>query len=97
MEHTEHLPGLIGQLTAQEIIAVNQAWAGHSGSPFKQADSYVQLTDFNMEMKGAIIPHNSQVQSWANGVVWSQHFEHVHVKEVGLASQPTGIGQGKRN
>eukprot|EP00435_Cladocopium_sp_Y103_P012518 s197_g3.t1 len=48
----------------KEIIAVNQAWAGHSGSPFKQADSYVQLTDFNMEMKGAIIPHNSQVPSW---------------------------------
>ena len=55
-------------LTAQEIIVVNQAWAGHSGSPFKQADSYVQLTDFNMEMKGAIIPHNSQVQPWVNGV-----------------------------
>mmetsp|Transcript_78475 Transcript_78475/g.123763 ORF Transcript_78475/g.123763 Transcript_78475/m.123763 type:complete len:435 (-) Transcript_78475:248-1552(-) len=48
----------------KEIIAVNQAWAGHSGSPFKQADSYVQLTDFNMEMKGTIIPHNSQVPSW---------------------------------
>lgn len=45
----------------QEIIAVNQAWAGHSGSPFKQAESYVQLDDFNMQIKGVVLPHQSQV------------------------------------
>ena len=44
----------------QEIIAVNQAWAGHSGSPFKQAKSYVELDDFNMQLKGVVIPHESQ-------------------------------------
>jgi len=27
----------------KEVIAVNQAWAGHSGSPFKQAEEFVDL------------------------------------------------------
>ena len=40
---------------------MNQAWAGHSGSPFKQAESYVQLGDFNMQIKGVVLPHQSQV------------------------------------
>lgn len=48
----------------KEIIAVNQAWAGHSGSPFKQSDALVQLSDFNMQLHGQVIPHTSQVPSW---------------------------------
>ena len=50
----------------QEIIAVNQAWAGHSGSPFKQAKSYVELDDFNMQLKGVVIPHESQAGQLGN-------------------------------
>lgn len=48
---------------------MNQAWAGHSGSPFKQAESYVQLGDFNMQIKGVVLPHQSQVGlgSWGEG------------------------------
>ena len=39
----------------REAIAVNQAWAGHSGSPFKSSDKSVQLdaTDWAALEKGA--------------------------------------------
>eukprot|EP00931_Biecheleriopsis_adriatica_P102882 TRINITY_DN77790_c0_g1_i1.p1 TRINITY_DN77790_c0_g1~~TRINITY_DN77790_c0_g1_i1.p1 ORF type:complete len:457 (+),score=78.45 TRINITY_DN77790_c0_g1_i1:29-1372(+) len=48
----------------KEIIAVNQAWAGHSGSPFKQAEVEVHLDDYNALLKGVVTPHTSPVPSW---------------------------------
>ena len=54
---------------------MNQAWAGHSGSPFKQSAISVELADFKMELQGQIVPHNSRVPSWQFfykpvGVLW---------------------------
>ena len=43
---------------------MNQAWAGHSGSPFKQSVISVELADFNMRLQGQIVPHNGRVPSW---------------------------------
>lgn len=48
----------------KEAIAVNQAWAGHSGSPFKQASKTVALADFNMVLGGVVTPHSGAVASW---------------------------------
>lgn len=35
------------QISNREAIAVNQAWAGHSGSPFKQSEERIILSDLN--------------------------------------------------
>lgn len=48
----------------KEIIAVNQAYVGHSGSPFKQATSHVELEDFNMLLQGIVVPHWGRVPKW---------------------------------
>lgn len=48
----------------KEAIAINQAWAGHSGSPFKQAETHVHLEDYNHELRGVVTPHTAEVPSW---------------------------------
>jgi len=48
----------------KEIIAVNQAYVGHSGSPFKQATSHVELENFNMLLQGIVVPHWGRVPQW---------------------------------
>lgn len=45
-------------LRCEEVIAVNQAWAGHSGSPFKQSEHSVELT----QLRGR--ERHSDVPSW---------------------------------
>ncbi|CAJ1420721.1 unnamed protein product [Effrenium voratum] len=51
-------------ISNKEILAVNQAWAGHSGSPFKQANRTVQLPDYFMRIQGVVVPYKEQVHSW---------------------------------
>lgn len=48
----------------KEIIAVNQAWAGHSGSPFKNATEFVQLEDYNSLLQGTVTAHEGATPSW---------------------------------
>jgi len=48
----------------KEAIAVNQAWAGHSGSPFKKASSNVQLDGYFYVLSGEKIPYADDVPSW---------------------------------
>merc|ERR1740130_162505 len=48
----------------KEIIAVNQAWAGHSGSPFKNATEVVQLEDYNSLLQGTVMAHEGATPSW---------------------------------
>jgi len=48
----------------REAIAVNQAWAGHSGSPFKEAEAEVVLEDYNHVVHGQVTPHVAKVPSW---------------------------------
>lgn len=47
-----------------EAIAVNQAWADHSGSPFKQASVPVAFDDFHHVVAGVLTPHNTTIPSW---------------------------------
>lgn len=51
-------------ISNKEAIAVNQAWDGHSGSPFKQADREVHLKDFKHVVEGVAVPHAGAVPSW---------------------------------
>jgi len=51
-------------ISNKEAIAVNQAWNGHSGSPFKQSNTTVVLDDYNMVYKGKVKPHTANVPSW---------------------------------
>eukprot|EP00929_Paragymnodinium_shiwhaense_P084188 TRINITY_DN44_c0_g1_i4.p1 TRINITY_DN44_c0_g1~~TRINITY_DN44_c0_g1_i4.p1 ORF type:complete len:448 (-),score=88.85 TRINITY_DN44_c0_g1_i4:253-1542(-) len=46
-----------------EIIAVNQAWAGHSGSPFKASSRIVKLKDYNQILWFKVVPHTIPVPS----------------------------------
>jgi len=39
-------------ISNKEILAVNQAWAGHSGSPFKSSSATVDLHDYHDIVKG---------------------------------------------
>mmetsp|Transcript_11280 Transcript_11280/g.23693 ORF Transcript_11280/g.23693 Transcript_11280/m.23693 type:complete len:434 (+) Transcript_11280:62-1363(+) len=48
----------------KEVIAVNQAWAGHSGSPFKQSGSVVELDDYHHVINGVLTDHTADVPSW---------------------------------
>jgi len=49
----------------REAIAVNQAWAGHSGSPFKESDARVRLADFTHLLNGVVTVHgDGTVASW---------------------------------
>jgi len=48
----------------KEAIAINQAWAGHSGSPFQQAEGTVELEDYNSVVNDIVTPHTVQVPSW---------------------------------
>jgi len=48
----------------KEVIAVNQAWAGHSGSPFKQSEAVVELDDYNFLLQGVVKAHTAPVPSW---------------------------------
>jgi len=48
----------------KEIIAVNQAWAGYSGSPFKQSEALVELDDYTSLLRGVVTPHEAPVPSW---------------------------------
>lgn len=48
----------------KEAIAVNQAWAGHSGSPFKSSNTNVKLDDFNSVVMGEVRAHEGSVPSW---------------------------------
>jgi alpha-galactosidase len=41
------MDGIWDVIANKEVIAVNQAWAGHSGSPFKSASQQVKLSDVN--------------------------------------------------
>lgn len=47
----------------KEAIAVNQAWAGHSGSPFKQADNNVTLEDSDY-VNSTLTRFNVTAPSW---------------------------------
>mmetsp|Transcript_87173 Transcript_87173/g.154365 ORF Transcript_87173/g.154365 Transcript_87173/m.154365 type:complete len:431 (-) Transcript_87173:40-1332(-) len=46
-----------------EVIAVNQAWGGQSGSPFKQSEDLVELDDYNNLLRGVVTPHTAPVPS----------------------------------
>jgi len=48
----------------KEVIAINQAWAGHSGSPFKQSQSAVKLDDYHHVVQGVLKQHTAPVPSW---------------------------------
>mmetsp|Transcript_2696 Transcript_2696/g.4600 ORF Transcript_2696/g.4600 Transcript_2696/m.4600 type:complete len:432 (-) Transcript_2696:53-1348(-) len=50
----------------KEILAVNQAWAGHSGSPFKSSSSHVKLDDYHYYTMnhGIPIPHWGSPPTW---------------------------------
>lgn len=48
----------------KEAIAVNQAWAGHSGSPFKQSEAHVLLKDYHHVVNGVRTAHTAPVLSW---------------------------------
>lgn len=48
----------------KEAIAINQAWAGHSGSPFKQAPGSIEIDDFNHVVQGMVMPHWGTMSSW---------------------------------
>jgi len=51
-------------ISNKEVIAINQAWAGHSGSPFKQSQSAVKLDDYHHVIKGVLKQHTAPVPSW---------------------------------
>jgi alpha-galactosidase len=51
-------------ISNKEVIAVNQEWAGHSGSPFKKADTNVTLDNYYYRLDGMLKPHIHEVPSW---------------------------------
>jgi len=62
LSHDVNDPNITDQIwdviTNKEAIAVNQAWAGHSGSPFKQSDEIIILDEINY----AALPRHSKVE-----------------------------------
>jgi len=53
-------------ISNKEAIAVNQAWAGHSGSPFKEASEQVLVTGWTSQnRKGLLeVQEDFTVPSW---------------------------------
>lgn len=47
-----------------EAIAVNQAWAGHSGSPFKEAEELVELRKYQVDDYGTVTNFTMIVPAW---------------------------------
>jgi len=52
-------------ISNKELIAVNQAWAGHSGSPFKQSEITVELEGMSSFVNGVWTKHDKgSIPSW---------------------------------
>jgi len=50
-------------ISNKEIIGVNQAWAGHSGSPFKNSTKTVVLEDYRHVINNVVHDHEGAVPS----------------------------------
>mmetsp|Transcript_48854 Transcript_48854/g.129481 ORF Transcript_48854/g.129481 Transcript_48854/m.129481 type:complete len:434 (-) Transcript_48854:71-1372(-) len=63
--NNDTLTDLIWPIIAnKEAIAVNQAWAGNSGTVFMDANSTVALADYNHVVQGTLMAHVGSVPVW---------------------------------
>jgi alpha-galactosidase len=79
LSHDVNSDAVMGEIwpiiSNREAIAVNQAWAGHSGSPFKQSATNITLSGFADQTEKPIIGDNG-VAKGGETPLPSWHFFH---------------------